>query len=266
MDTALYLLSALVQSEAAILAIVITLSLVAVQLTSSSYSPRVIDVFRHSLGLWLLTLEYIFTMLYTLFVLKMVKINSESNFEAHISMCYFSAVFCFTALIPYTLNMFDLLEPSIILEKLSENVTRNNILKAAVKNNHRKDPIQPIIDLLRGSLMKYDYETIGDVLGKIKDRIYHMLEEENLTEKEKVLISELVYNYFSKISRLIVSREEKDLALEIISNMKEIGTTAVERKLEIVVREIVSSLGEVGRKAVERGLEEVVREIVSSLG
>lgn len=43
-DSARYMLSALVQSEAAIVALVVTLSLVAVQLAAQSYSARVIDV------------------------------------------------------------------------------------------------------------------------------------------------------------------------------------------------------------------------------
>jgi uncharacterized membrane protein len=39
-NSARYMLSALVQSQAAIVAIVITLTLIAVQLTASAYSPR----------------------------------------------------------------------------------------------------------------------------------------------------------------------------------------------------------------------------------
>ena len=91
MDTARYLLSALVQSEAAILAIVVTLSLVAVQLTASSYSPRVIDIFRHSLGLWVLTLAYIFTMLYTLCVLKTIKTVPRNALILNALRCSFKS-------------------------------------------------------------------------------------------------------------------------------------------------------------------------------
>lgn len=45
-DSARYMLSAMVQAQAAIVAIVITLTLIAVQLTASAYSPRVIDIFK----------------------------------------------------------------------------------------------------------------------------------------------------------------------------------------------------------------------------
>lgn len=47
-DSARYMLSALIQSEAAIVALVVTLSLVAVQLAAQAYSARVIEVFRRT--------------------------------------------------------------------------------------------------------------------------------------------------------------------------------------------------------------------------
>lgn len=53
-NSARYMLSALVQSQAAIVAIVITLTLIAVQLTASAYSPRVIDIFKKNPDMWVL--------------------------------------------------------------------------------------------------------------------------------------------------------------------------------------------------------------------
>jgi uncharacterized membrane protein len=52
--SARYMLSALVQSQAAIVAIVVTLTLIAVQLTASAYSPRVIDIFKKNPDMWIL--------------------------------------------------------------------------------------------------------------------------------------------------------------------------------------------------------------------
>jgi len=57
-DSACYLLSALAQSQAAIVAIVVTLTLVAVQLTSQTYSPRVMDLFLKNFAFWILLLVY----------------------------------------------------------------------------------------------------------------------------------------------------------------------------------------------------------------
>ena len=58
-DSARYMLSALVQSEAAIFAIVVTLSLVAVQLAAASYSPRLIGLFQKTRYFWFFVILYI---------------------------------------------------------------------------------------------------------------------------------------------------------------------------------------------------------------
>ena len=72
-DSARYMLSALVQSQAAIVAIVITLTLIAVQLTASAYSPRVIDIFKKNPDLWILLSVYGFSIFYGFIVLKLVE-------------------------------------------------------------------------------------------------------------------------------------------------------------------------------------------------
>lgn len=69
-DSARYMLSALIQSEAAIVALVVTLSLVAVQLAAQSYSARVIEVFRKAPDLWILMGIYGIAIFYGLGVLK----------------------------------------------------------------------------------------------------------------------------------------------------------------------------------------------------
>ena len=58
-DTARILLNTLVNSEAGIFAIVVTLSLIAVQLAATSYSARVIDLFMRNPDPWVLMVIYI---------------------------------------------------------------------------------------------------------------------------------------------------------------------------------------------------------------
>lgn len=81
-DSARYMLSALVQSEAAIVALVVTLSLVAVQLAAQSYSARVIEVFRRTPDLWILMGIYGIAIFYGLGVLKLIeKVNPTVNLQ-----------------------------------------------------------------------------------------------------------------------------------------------------------------------------------------
>ncbi len=74
-DNERYLISALVQSLAATIALVITLSLVAVQLAAQSYSARVIDVYKNNPDMWILLSIYIVVIFYGLGLLKVIDIG-----------------------------------------------------------------------------------------------------------------------------------------------------------------------------------------------
>ena len=124
-NSARYMLSALVQSQAAIVAIVITLTLIAVQLTASAYSPRVIDIFKKNPDMWLLLGCYCVSIFYGFIVLKLVEgVGGEAvsqsaiwsfgrfciSFEFCVSLAYWLGAFTFVALFPYMLNIISLLK------------------------------------------------------------------------------------------------------------------------------------------------------------
>lgn len=80
-DTARYTLSALIQSESAIVAVIVSLSLVAVQLTASSFSFEITKIFRDSEDLWMILTSYIGTIVFSLFVLQMINKSFSSGFD-----------------------------------------------------------------------------------------------------------------------------------------------------------------------------------------
>jgi hypothetical protein len=156
--SARYLLSALVQSEAAIVAIVITLTLIAVQLTASAYSPRVVNIFRKKPDMWILLILYGISIFFGLIVLRVVKeaeggfviqgaiwlfghipifIWSNQNFsdclisplfEHLVSLALLLGIFTFVALVPYIYNITDLLKPENIIKQLASDINRNKFL------------------------------------------------------------------------------------------------------------------------------------------
>jgi len=161
-DSARYLLSALVQSQAAIVAIVISLTLIAVQLTASAYSPRVIDIFKKNPDMWILLGCYGVSIFYGFIVLKLVEgaeggtvsqsviwsLGSVSiSFEFYVSLAYWLGAFAFIALFPYMWNIIRLLKSGNIINRLATEITRDKIL------NYEEDPIQPIMDIIHGSIM-----------------------------------------------------------------------------------------------------------------
>ncbi len=221
-DSARYMLSALIQSEAAIVALVVTLSLVAVQLAAQSYSARVIEVFRRTPDLWILMGIYGIAIFYGLGVLKMIEnpqVGRVSNLEGHIAFSYYLGVFAFAALVPYILKMFEMLKPSTVINMLAEGITKENILLAFKIDDETgqsvievdKDPIQPIIDILRGSLEKYDYETIRFGLRKIDERTNNLFEKESFNdEQEEEKISKHIFDHLIRIGRLAASKEDDE--------------------------------------------------------
>ena len=68
-NSALYLLSTIAQSSASIIAIVISLSLLVVQYSATTYSARVVDIFKNDIRLWALIFFYGFSIIFSLLLL-----------------------------------------------------------------------------------------------------------------------------------------------------------------------------------------------------
>lgn len=270
-DSARYMLSALIQSEAAIVAIVITLSLVAVQLTSSSYSVRVIDIFQKTPDFWILIVIYISSLIYGLGVLKLLeeanpKINRLSNLENHIANLYYIGAFAFVALIPYVWNTISLLKPSTIIKLMAQRITKESILSDAMKKTEKTKSVQPIIDIVHGSLMKYDFETLRDGLWAISERVGYIFENETFAEDEERKISKHVFPRLTKVSDISIRRADEDSALEVITNIYNIGKVAVGKNLKDATGYTASSLKAAGVAAAKKGLGDATEQAVIFLG
>ena len=269
-DSARYLLSAMVQAQAAIVAIVITLTLIAVQLTASAYSPRVIDVFKKNPDMWVLLVIYGVSMLYGLVVLKMVVGGAGEivswdvfwvlgfvpmSFECCVSLAYWLEAFTLVALFPYMLNIISLLKPENIIKRLVIKITKDRIL------NSKEDPIQPIMDIIHGSVVKYDIATTRVGLKEVTDR---MIEIIHPNDQKKIL--DLYCDHFERIDRLTVSEigeEPIDEVIESSDNFEELNS---ENGLGDVVFQATESFGIVGITAVKNGLEVSVLRAIVSLG
>jgi hypothetical protein len=265
-NSARYLLSALVQSQAAIIAIVVTMTLVAVQLTASAYSPRVIDIFKKNRVMWLLLVWYGLSIFFGLFVLEMIGGKYQSlghwgvSLESCIFLAYLMGIAAFTGLFWHIGNVIDLLKPENIIEKLSKNITREKVSKFIESEEKQRvdrvepakdDPVQPIMDIIHGAVMKYDIETARVGLNRVIEIIDS--DSQNKTDVEATA---------KAITRVVRS-------LELV------GTSATERKLEDVTKQVARSFECVGRAAIKRTVArenfvdvyfiDVVRQVVRSL-
>jgi hypothetical protein len=257
-DNERYLLSALVQSLAATIALVITLSLVAVQLAAQSYSARVIDVYKQNPDMWILLCIYIFTIFYGLGLTKIIGLGILGNYmEGAIFVAYFMGFFAFVCLVPYMLKTLDLLKPSTVITLLAEDITKEKILDSLKDDGEiaEKDPVQPIIDMINGALERNDYETVRNGLTAIKYSTNTILENAIFEKNEESRISSHILRHVEKLGIQAAKKENEDSSLSIIKNLTSIGTKAVKLKHEHTAWITVDSLCEISKKIVENKLE-----------
>ena len=88
------------------------------------------------------------------------------SFEFCVSMAYWLGAFTFVALFPYMLNVIGILKSENIIKRLAKEITKDKLLKSiklaktseGIERRTVDDPIQPIVDIIHGSIMKYDLE------------------------------------------------------------------------------------------------------------
>jgi hypothetical protein len=307
-DNARYLISALIQSEAAIIAIVITLSLVAVQQTSSSYSTRVIDLFkdpRRNPDFFILILAYILCIMSNLFLLKIIKsqISEESivtkSIEIGIWISCILFIFLLFSLIPYISRTLEMFKPSTLIMLLSENISKESIESAIVLENSNNmdisgqikpinDTIQPIVDVLQGSIKSYDYETTRYGLRIIESKTIQILRDESYDHTSKEAITNRIIDYL-KIIGILATKQEMERAVNdtvktlliiyncliekeihqpidaLISVLLNIGEQTINAKLDNSTISILKTLNEIGIKSIEKNHNEISQKVIGSI-
>lgn len=285
-ESARSMLSTLVQSEAAIFAIVITLSLVAVQFAASTYSARVVDIFKDDPEFNILSLFYIIIMIYSLAVLKLTPNDNIASLEYYLLFSYYLGIFAFIALIPYTQNTLELLKPSVIIKKLAQRITKQNF-----GEKFQYNPILPVNDMVLSSWKRYDYDTVNQGLDAIGDRANIFLNDVTLTGKEKFELINICCYHFFEMGMLAISKKDDYFVQRIMINLRiiavdvmehdildfkeinsyvlkilyEIGEDAIELELEYSASYAAEYISDIGYAAVDRGLRFIATKSLGNL-
>jgi hypothetical protein len=289
-DSVKFFLSSLIQSEATVIAIVITLSLVVIQLTASTYSTRVIDIFKESPIIWIIVGIYVTAIAYGLTLLKFmdaIAATGISNFETSIWISYLLAIFAFGALILYLINALNIMKSSTVINSFAKRITNENILssvsdKERVMENDATslnysyiysdilkpvieidaDPIQPIIDIIHSSMMKYDYGTMRYGLKVLENYVVDLLKN-NEFSKDEGIITKHILNHHERVGRLAASREDEDSVEKVVTVIFTIGKLAVEHEIENLAGESVNSIGDMGKYTARNDLPKTTIRIIN---
>lgn len=257
-NSARYFLSALIQSEAAILAIIITMSLVSVQLAASSYSIRIIDLFIKMPIFWMVLTVYILGIIYGLGILKAIESAGYETqipnyngayLEFHLTASYFLGVLALFLLVWYIWRILNLLRSRSLIGILGKGITKKNILSIKQKGDEQ-DFVQQIIDVMTISSQKFDYETALYGLRIIRDTTIDMIINNNMTSDEVDKISSHSCEHISRFYTLALEDRIDFPSLDLIAgSVGMIGvqlinqnfTKAINRIMEIQYYFVISS-------------------------
>ena len=268
-DNERYLLSTLVQSLAATIALVITLSLVAVQLAAQSYSARVIDVYKKNPDMWILLCIYIITIFYGLGLTKIIGLGILGNFmESAIFVAYFMGFFAFICLVPYMLKTLDLLKPSTVIKLLAEEITKKNILNYLELNDEvdEIDPIQPTIDIMNNALARNDYETVKNGCSSVGTAINYILQNEKFENRDESKFSIHVSQHLKSIGLQAISNNNENSGSQLISTLKLISLKATEKNHDNTAMRMRTVLWNIGTKTADKKYGILTNEVIEALG
>jgi hypothetical protein len=243
-DNARAVISTSNQILATILAIVISLTILAVEMTASKYSPRVIEIFKKNAFLWFFVFSYIFTIAIGLILLTF---NDDTNFPIsttigtifHLTL----GIFLLIMLIPYVLITLGFLNTEIIIKRLAGLIRVDTI-------NAQTDPFQSVFDVIYGAIKNYDFTTMSEGLVLIESRFKDIIVQDPPNFDKQYI----AFRYFDDMKRcgfLLLERNEEKYVFEIITRLLTISEWAVEKQDNIILIQTIRAIEEVGIKANE---------------
>ena len=177
------------------------------------------------------------------------------SLEHGVSIAYWLGTFTFVIIIPYMWNIMDLLKPENIINRLTKDITKDNLL------NSKEDPIQPIMDIVHGSIMKYDIETTRVGLKAVTEQVIENIDSEGEEE-----ISRHFCKHLERVGRLAVSREDEETAIEVIEKFEEFGKSTMNKLPQDATLQITASLEDIGKTTAEKRLGDATSQAVKSIG
>ncbi len=263
-NSARYLLSALIQCQAAIISIVITLTLIAVQMTASTYTPRVTAIFGKNPNMWLLLFFYALSIVGGALVLKTITGNDgtiPNTTEIFVSIIFALGIFTLIALFIYIRNIIELLKVENIVKRLANEIDNKDIL------DEEKGALQSIFDIIHKSIMNYDLATMRGSLSELNFRFIDLInantknsvESEGIedssnyfpNEGSNIDISNIFCRYIERCSRIALKNDDEESIIEILTILDLFAQSIAEQKLEQSFRNALDSIKTIGILSLE---------------
>ena len=270
-DSARYLLSTLSQIEATILTVAVALSLVIIQIDSSSYSMRILDVMKKSPYLWINLIAYIIVITGTLWILKAIPGTDSNKFllENEIIIAYRLGLLSFLSLIPFIWFVFNLLNPISKIDLVFKDINLINFLKSNDPGDNN-DPFKLLTDLIIGSIKKNDDASVEYGLDALDRSIINLYSEIDNNLRDKTKFFKYIFIYIKKIGKISILKQDEISCISTLAAIKSISMQSLEKmpdkEKEISLSEDAADcLGELGELIAGVGFKIAFQEVSNVL-
>lgn len=235
-------LGTLAQSNATILAIVISLSLLVIEFSASKYSARVVDVFKRDPILWGFLILYGFSIFIPVFLIIFTTTEMDDlTLHQCFSAVYKLSIVAYFSLFFYIRHVFKMMKPSSVIGVLSKKIDLQSLYNSSketgkynsriskdepkinrinINTEDEKDPFLPIIDIIRASIVRYDYATARDGLRAVSDCLCDIIKQ---NPREEKIVSEHVFRRIHEIWTLALKIKDIELIHMILIEYWYIG-------------------------------------------
>lgn len=218
-----------VEGLSAIFAIVISLTLMAVQFASQQYTHRIMDIHIKSLTFWSVIAVYLGSLLYNVIMLGRLEEPVDGRF-VEISMLL--TALCFIVLIPFFFITMMRLRPESVISRLLSRIDEDyiNSLKGLLKGGETgvkggSDRLLPIIEIIERCISNDDRSTARFGLDEVQKCYMHHLNEEN-----EAYVSPYFLNHMMGIGREAIIEADDDSMVQVLRIFGEVGAYSIAKK------------------------------------
>jgi len=258
-NSARYLLSSLIQSQAAIIAIVITLTLIAVQTTSTQYSPRVTKIYSQSPHMVLLLVSYILSITFGAVLLQLfegIEGPIHPLYAFFTSLSLWLAIVLAVALIPYIFYSLQSLNPERITKKIISTFNENSNISIGSE----RDSFELVFDIIHSSIMRNDLTTVRRCTGLLTPHILEVISEKKTDEENNETVK-IYMRHLSQCARQAANLKDDQIVHIILENVFTIACHTAKKGLDNTSYQIFDDLLKIEKECFDNDLKDPLHSI-----
>ncbi len=262
-----------VEGLSAIFAIVISLTLMAVQFASQQYTHRIMDLHIKSLSFWSVIGIYLGSLLYNVFALLRLEEPVESMY---VELSVLLTALSFVMLVPYFFITMLRLKPESVISHLLSKVDEGYL--RSIQRYFREgetripgdvDRVLPVTEIIEKSISSGDRGTARYGIEEIY-RCYMA----QLSKESEVFVSPFFLKHLLGIGREAIIEADDDSMVQVLEIFGEVGTHAIAQRMNYTTRMVLENINLIGFKILKEydvatqqmidSLQDILREYIAT--